>query len=108
MKSIHGVSEVVDILGSVTSSPTKFRFFNRLNQCIYDASFGQLCRSASQVRLVLEVTSLPYTVPVLTCSMSRDYVVALSVVQQGNEIGTIDQMYVDGGTVTFVGELRFG
>lgn len=40
--------------------------------------------------------------------MSRDYVVALSVVQQGNEIGTIDQMYVDGGTVTFVGELRFG
>lgn len=108
MKSIHGVSEVVDILGSVTSSPIKFRFFNRLNQCIYDASFGQLCRSVSQARLVLEVTSLPYTVPVLTCSMSRDYVVALSVVQQGNEIGTIDQMYVDGGTVTFVGELRFG
>ena len=108
MKSIHGVSEVVDILGSVTSSPIKFRFFNRLNQCIYDASFGQLFRSASQVRLVLEVMSLPYTAPVLTCSMSRDYVVALSIVQQGNEIGTIDQMYVDGGTVTFVGELRFG
>lgn len=108
MKSIHGVSEVVDILGSVTSSPIKFRFFNRLNQCIYDASFGRLCRSVSQARLVLEVSSLQYTAPVLTCSMSRDYMVVLSVVQQGNEIGTIDQMYVDGGTVTFVGELRFG
>ena len=108
MKTIHATRDVIDGLGSITASPIKFRFFNRLNQCIYDASFGQLCRSVSQARLVFEVTSLPYTVPVLTCSMSRDYVVALSVVQQGNEIGTIDQMYVDGRTVTFVGELRFG
>lgn len=108
MRTIHTTRDVIDGLGSITASPIKFRFFNRLNQCIYDASFGRLCRSVSQARLVLEVSSLQYTAPVLTCSMSRDYMVVLSVVQQGNEIGTIDQMYVDGGTVTFVGELRFG